>query len=112
MAREAVRLDNDSLFGLTWQCEMYCASWLTLVTEEVKSVYGPHEPLDGSKGDLQQSGSCVFGVEFQAVEGSLTQVRADGKAHAMAQGGNSQRRVVGGSSQWQSSVSRTLIWTL
>ena len=75
MAGEHVVSESPLFHRPPRQCEMYCRSRTSLLQDEAKSVYGPFEPQEGDKADLEASGSGVFGVQFEAVEGSLTQVR-------------------------------------
>ena len=68
-------LGSDLRDGVAWQCELYAEAWKSLVTEEVHSVYGAHEPSAAEKDDfLLASGTCIFDVTFAAAPGSCTKV--------------------------------------
>ena len=75
MAGEACVASGPELGkGLEWQCTAYAESWASLVKEDVGPVYGPHQPTEEEQREQEETGTCLFGVEFELVHEHPSQI--------------------------------------
>ena len=61
--------------GLAWQLSAHAQWWSLLVSEEAMSMYGPTNPSQEDKLDLESSGTCLWGATLRSVEGYPQQLR-------------------------------------